>query len=127
MMDSFLPTRKERHTRLCELADVVGLDLMINIAQAVCRARGKHPQFASCFNEGMHAVESEFCEFKAQAILAQRDNRSLRQERVQKSEAELVDLIVTAIRQLSREYVEFPNITFVVGAKEAAQSKEGRG
>ncbi len=107
-------TPEEDHARLRELADTVGRDLLIRIAQAVCAARRKHPQFASCFKEGMHAVESEFYEFKAQAILGQKENGALRQNRVDKSEAELLDLIATGMRQLNREWDYRPNVNIAI-------------
>ena len=111
--------RYANHTQMCrmlELADAVGLEMVERICKAVLEARRKHPEFASCYQEGMHTVESEFYEFKAQAMLAQRPDGTLRHGRVQKSEAELMDLIATGIRMLCREYPYSPLVSITVQA-----------
>ena len=98
----------EDAARLLELSGAVGEKMLIRVLQAVCEARKKHPDFAPDFAEGMKAVESEFYEFKAQAMLVQRPDGTLRLGRLGKAEAELIDVIATGLRTLGREYANAP-------------------
>lgn len=103
-LNPFRDGDEEAFNRLRDLADVVGVDLLIHICKAVCEARAKHEDFAEDFKEGYQIVESEFYEFKAQALCVQKKDGALRPAKLARAEEEMMHAIAAGIRLLRREY-----------------------
>lgn len=88
---------------LNEACEVIGRDAVIRLAQELVSARRKHPGFALNHAEAVDVVESEFLEWKAQAMRANTP-KGLQTERRDKAETEAFHLITTALRYVRREY-----------------------
>lgn len=97
---------KEQAAVLAELAEVVGYPLLIKIARAVCAGRRAYPLFAVSQREAADVVESEFLEWKSQAMLVTAADGSLCERRIARSEEEGSHVLATMARYVNREYGE---------------------
>lgn len=92
---------------LQEACDAIGRDTVIRLAQELTSARRKYPGFALNHAEAVDVVESEFLEWKAQAMRVN-SPKGLNTERRNKAEGEAFHLITTALRYVRREYEGHP-------------------
>ena len=103
-----LRTREDDEARLREIASVVGHDLLIRFGQEMCRARRAHQGFADDVSRAVNHVESEFLEWKSQAMLIQNPDGTINEAKRKRSEAEGLHLMATMSRFLNREYENAP-------------------
>lgn len=91
-------------TPLQEACDAIGRNVIIKLAQEMTSARRKHPVFAVDHEEAVDVVESEFLEFKAQAMRAGKLASRLDEDKRARAESEAWHVAVTALRYVGREY-----------------------
>ena len=104
---AIMPDKKLRElSRLLDLADLVGIPLIIRIAEAVCKARKAHPEWGERgYSYAVKVVRSEMLEWEAQASLVDDNGRGRENpDRLARAEAEAMDVIVTLIRYLCADY-----------------------
>ena len=91
---------------LQEACTAIGRDMVLRLAQELTNSRRKHPGFNLTHDEAVDVVESEFLEWKAQAmrVCSPLSSMDLNAERRNKAEGEAFHLIVTALRYAQREY-----------------------
>ena len=97
-------TRENDFTRLCELAETVGVQIMIRVAREVLRARQMHPELGCCPSEALKYIKSEMLGFEAQAMLAQRQGVLLDGERKSRSDEEALHVIAVLMRWIRCEF-----------------------
>lgn len=97
-------TKQEQLARLGELAEQVGIPLFIRIAQVVCIARQKHPDWHKSHEYAVRIVKSEMLEWESQAMLVEQSSGRVDPARVLKTETESLHVIGTLIRYLSGDY-----------------------
>lgn len=101
-----LRTREDDEARLKEIASVIGFGLLISLGQEMCRARRAHETFAVSIGHAVDFVESEFLEWKSQAMLTRNPDGTINEAKRKRSEAEGLHLMATMGRYLNREYEE---------------------
>lgn len=102
-MNTTITTISVNDPELQDACDSIGRDAIIRLAQELSNARRKYPGFALHHAEAVDVVESEFLEWKAQAMRVDTP-RGFNADRRHKAEGEAFQLMTTALRYVRREY-----------------------
>lgn len=97
-------------TELRTAVQIIGADNIIRLAQSLSDAKNKYPAFAYDHTEAMEIIESEFLEWKSQAMRV----HSIA-DKLPRAEAEARQIATTVLRYLNREYavqVNKPEVRF---------------
>jgi hypothetical protein len=91
-------------TQLLELSDLVGIRMMIDIADAVLVARKKHQTLGFGAKDALTTIRSEMLEFESQAMLVETQACKHNSRRKQSADREALDVIATLVRWIAGEF-----------------------